>query len=121
MVTQMCRVIRPMRAASEGVDADEPRRCLRHTECRTTWLPKSCKKCKKIGNIRAAIDTTGEPRAAFALNSHGSETRQDSEDVRHRLPQGSLRTSGGAPAHAEPPHNPARHLPVQDEVPTIIS
>ena len=26
MVTQLCRVIRPMRAASEGMDADESRR-----------------------------------------------------------------------------------------------
>ena len=62
MVTQLCRVIRPMRAASEGVDADEPRRCLRHTECRTTWLPKSCKKCKKIG-IFAPQSTQRESRA----------------------------------------------------------
>ena len=115
MVTQLLMILLMM----TGTHVDEPRRCLRHTECRTTWLPKSCKKCKKIGNFRAAIDTTGEPRAAFALNSHGSETRQNSEDVRYRLPQGSLRTSGGTPRHTEPPFpNP---LPVQDEVPTIIS
>ena len=40
MVTQMCRVIRPMRAASEGMDADESRRCLRHPECRIVVAKK---------------------------------------------------------------------------------
>ena len=98
-------MIRPMLTRASAY-VDEPRRCLRHTECRTSSSPKSCKKCKKIGNIRAAIDTTGEPRAAFALNSHGPETRQDSEDVRYRLPQGSLRTSGGAPPHTDPHTTP---------------
>ena len=77
MVTQLLMILLMM----TGTHVDEPRRCLRHTECRTSSSPKSCKKCKKIRNIRAAIDTTGEPRAAFALNSHGPETRQDSEDV----------------------------------------
>ena len=40
MVTQLCRVIRPMRAASEGMDADESRRCLRHPECRIVVAKK---------------------------------------------------------------------------------
>ena len=43
MVTQLCRVIRPMRAAREGVRVDEPRacgRCLRHSECRIVVAKK---------------------------------------------------------------------------------
>lgn len=44
MVTQLCRVIRPMRAAREGMRVDEPRRCLRHTECRIV----DAKKLQKV-------------------------------------------------------------------------
>ena len=43
MVTQLLMILLMM----TGTHVDEPRRCLRHTECRTSWLPKVIAKSAK--------------------------------------------------------------------------
>ena len=59
MVTQLLMILLMM----TGTHVDEPRRCLRHTECRTSWLPKVIAKSAKKLEIFAPQSTQRESRA----------------------------------------------------------